>query len=281
MTPRSWLFVPGDSARMMQKADGAGADALILDLEDAVTLSEKPAARDAVGSFLASGPKTPCFVRVNALSTGLTAADVAAVRGRVAGFVLPKCEGRHDLDTLATLTDGAPVMAIATETARAVRALMSLDWSHPTLCGMAWGAEDLAADLGAMTNRGADGAYLSPFILARDAMLFAAKAAEVPAIDAVFTAIQDTGGLLTEARGAEAIGFTGKMAIHPAQIAPIHAAFTPTPERIDWAQRVLAAMQDAQGGVAVLDGAMLDQPHFRQAEAILARTRLQASDQQS
>lgn len=270
-TPRSWLFVPGNSERMMQKAAAAGADALILDLEDAVGPSEKLEARATVSAFVDSNPETPCFVRVNALSTGLTEADVAAVGDRAAGFVLPKCEGPRDLEALAELTGGAQALAIATETARAVRSLMSEDWSHPTLCGLAWGAEDLAADMGASANRGPDGAYRSPFILARDTMLFAAKAAGVPAVDAVHTAIRDTDALLAEARAAEAIGFSAKMAIHPGQIEAIHAAFTPSPERVDWARRVCAALDAAGGGVATLDGAMLDLPHRRQAEAILAR----------
>lgn len=279
MTPRSWLFVPGNSARMMEKADTAGADALILDLEDAVAPADKPAARETVAAFLGAGPATPCFVRVNALSTGLTGADVAAVDGRAAGFVLPKCEGPHDLDRLSKLTGQAPVLAIATETVRAIRALMREDWNHPTLCGLAWGAEDLAADLGASANRGADGGYLSPFILARDAMLYAAKAAGVPAVDAVYTAIRDSEGLLAEAQAAEAIGFAAKMAIHPAQIDAIHTAFTPSPTRVDWARRVIAALDAAGSGVATLDGAMLDLPHRRQAEAILTRQAITRSSE--
>lgn len=273
MAPRSWLFVPGSSARMMQKALASGADALILDLEDAVAPEAKSSARETVATFLETAPTLPCYVRVNALSTGMTAADVAIALGRVAGFVLPKCEGPRDLDALADLTGGAPVLAIATETVRAVRALMTEDWRHPTLTGLAWGAEDLAADLGATANRAGDGSYLSPFVMARDAMLFAAKAASVSAVDTVFTDIRDADGLLAEARAAETVGFTAKMAIHPAQIAPIHAAFTPSPERIVWARRVVAALDAAEGGVATLDGAMLDRPHLRQAEAILARSK--------
>ncbi|MFD2855270.1 HpcH/HpaI aldolase/citrate lyase family protein [Seohaeicola zhoushanensis] len=139
MIPRSWLFVPGSSARMMQKALGSGADALILDLEDAVAPVDKAAARETVAAFLDTAPAIPCYIRVNALSTGMTETDVAAVRGKVTGFVLPKCEGARDLDALAALTGGAPVLAIATETVRAVRALQSEDWSHPTLLGLAWG----------------------------------------------------------------------------------------------------------------------------------------------
>ncbi|MGR3321143.1 MAG: HpcH/HpaI aldolase/citrate lyase family protein [Pseudooceanicola sp.] len=270
MTPRSWLFVPGHSARMMDKARDSGADALILDLEDAVAPESKPAAREAVAAFLAVKPAIPCYVRVNALDTGLTEADVAAVHGRADGYVLPKCEGTGDVAALIGRTGMAPVLAIATETARAVRALLAEDWTHPALVGLAWGAEDLAADMGATANRDESGRYLSPFTLARDAMLFAAKAAGIAAVDAVFTDFRDGAGLSAEARAAETLGFAGKLAIHPAQIPPIHDAFTPSPERIAWARRVIAAM-DAQSGVASLDGQMLDRPHLRQAEAILAR----------
>ncbi len=270
MTPRSWLFVPGHSARMMEKARGSGADALILDLEDAVAADAKPEARATVAAFLRDKPALPCFVRVNALDTGMTEADVAAVRERADGFVLPKCEGRADIAALAAMTGDAPILAIATETARGVRALMAEDWSHPALLGLAWGAEDLAADLGASANRDASGRYLSPFRLARDAMLFAARAARVAAVDAVHTDFRDAAGLAAEARAAETLGFAAKLAIHPAQIGPIHKAFTPAPERVAWARRVVSAMTGGQG-VAALDGRMLDRPHLRQAEAILER----------
>ena len=167
---------------------------------------------------------------------------------------------------------GAPVLAIATETVRGVRALFAEDWSHPCLLGLAWGAEDLAADLGAMANRGADGAYLPPFQMARDAMLFAARAAGVAAVDAVYTDIRDTDGLRAETRAAETLGFTAKMAIHPGQIPVIHAALAPSADRVTWARRVIEALEAAEGGVALLDGAMLDQPHLRLARSILARS---------
>lgn len=279
MTPRSWLFVPGTSAKMMRKALASEADALIFDLEDAVPPGDKPAARAQIVEVLqAEGRPMPCFVRVNALDTGMTAEDVAAARG-ADGFVLPKCEGPADLAALSRLTGHAPVLAIATETVRAVRALIAEDWTHPSLIGLAWGAEDLAADLGAAANRDGGGTYFSPFRFARDAMLFAAKAAGVDAVDAVWTDFHDPEGLSSEARAAEAVGFTGKLAIHPAQIAPIHAAFTPDSNRIDWARQVIAAFHDAGGGVASLEGRMIDQPHLKQAEAILARAYARAARQ--
>ncbi|RFP88496.1 CoA ester lyase [Rhodobacteraceae bacterium 63075] len=270
-TPRSWLFVPGDCEGMMQKALASGADALILDLEDAVSLEAKPAARASVARFLNSARTLPCFVRVNALDTGMTGNDIAALAVPPDGFVLPKCEGPADLERLSAMTNNLPILAIATETVKAVRALFTDDWSHPNLFGMAWGGEDLAADLGASANRDALGGYLGPFAMARDAMLFAAKAAGVAAIDAVHTDFRVLTGLTGEARSAAAVGFTGKLAIHPAQIAPIHDAFTPTAEMVDWAKQVIAAMEEADGGIARLRGQMLDKPHLDRARTILRR----------
>ncbi len=270
-TPRSWLFVPGDKPRLMAKALGSGADALILDLEDAVGPASKGDARTAVAAFLAGPRALPCFVRVNALDSGLLEEDLAALTTRPDGIVLPKCEGPADLKRLAELTGDLPILAIATETVQAVRALMIEDWRHPHLIGMAWGGEDLSADLGASANRGADGQYLSPFRFARDAMLFAAKAAGVAAVDAVFTDYRDHEALRAEADAAAAIGFASKMAIHPGQIATIHLAFEPSPKQVEWAKKVVAAMAEARGGVRRLDGQMLDAPHLAQARQILAR----------
>jgi len=278
MPYRSWLFVPGDSARKIARAAGSGADALILDLEDAVAPEGKSAARALVAAALHEPAPMPRFVRVNALGTGLAEADVAALApAGPAGWVLPKCEGAGDVAALVRLIDraggdpGAPVLALATETARGVLNLMRADWAHPRLAGLTWGAEDLAADLGAGSNRDATGAYAGPFRLARDLTLLAARAAGVAAVDAVFTDLTDPEGLAAEARAAAALGFDGKLAIHPAQVAVIHAAFAPDAAALDWARRVIAALDAAGTGVARLDGRMLDRPHRLQAERILAR----------
>lgn len=277
----SYLFVPGDSERKMEKALESGAGALILDLEDAVGPEMKDAARILVAEFLKRPAPMPRFVRVNALETGMVEADVAATAAAgPAGYVLPKCEGRDDIDALSdvmtrhALEAECGILAIATETVRAVRALMRDDWSHPRLMGMAWGGEDLAADLGAAANRATDGAYHSPFRFARDTMLFAAKAAGVAAIDAVFTDFRDEPGLKAEALAASVCGFDGKLAIHPAQIDPIHRALAPTEDQITWARQVVDAMAAAGDGVARLDGKMLDRPHLRQAEKLLGRAGL-------
>jgi citrate lyase subunit beta/citryl-CoA lyase len=282
MDYRSWLFVPADQPRKVESAATGPADAIILDLEDAVGLVQKDAARALVVGFLAAGHGAhPCgparLIRVNALSTGMTEADVAATaRHRPAGYVLPKCEGPADVDALARLvaTHGGsdvPILAIATETARAVRSLMRSDWSHPALGGLTWGGEDLMADLGSLRNRKADGSYHSPFRLVRDLTLFAASEARVPAVDAVYTAFRDEAGLKSEAGQAADLGFSGKLAIHPAQIAPIHAAFAPDETTIAHAQRVREVFASSGGNATSLDGEMLDIPHLRRAMRILQR----------
>jgi len=277
MTPRCYLFVPGDSARKLEKSLESGADALILDLEDSVGPDAKQAARETVAAFLGRAAPMARYVRVNALDTGLTEADVAATApGKPDGFVLPKCEGRDDIAELSRLIekhDGgdAGIFAIGTETVRAVRSLLATDWSHPRLTALTWGAEDLAADMGAVRNRGDDGGYYTPFRFARDAMLFAAKAAGVAAVDSVYTNFRDETGLILEAKEALDCGFTAKMAIHPSQVAPIQKVFTPTGEQVDWARKIIAAMEEAGNGVVQIDGRMIDRPHVKTARNILDR----------
>lgn len=273
MSALSWLFVPGNDARKMARAAQSGADALILDLEDAVAPGDKGSARKLVAQALRSPAPVPRWVRINALDTGLAEDDLGAVLpAGPAGIMLPKCEGPDDLDQLEALMrmqgGTLPIVAIATESVRALRRLMRQNWAHPLLHALAWGGEDLAADLGASCNRGPDGRYLGPFALARDMVLLAAHEAGVPALDAVYTDFRDAAGLRAEAGEAAALGFGGKMAIHPEQIGVIQQAFIPDAARVDWAHRVIAAM--ASGGVAQLDGTMLDQPHLRQARRILA-----------
>lgn len=282
MDYRSYLFVPADQPRKLAGAAAGPADAIILDLEDAVGLAQKDAARQIVAGFLAAGhgahPSGPArLIRVNALATGMTEADViATARHRPAGYVLPKCAGPADVEALARLVathrgGDVPILAIATETVRAVRSLMRSDWSHPALGGLTWGGEDLMADLGALRNRDAAGAYHSPFRLIRDLTLFAAGEAGVPAVDAVYTAFRDEAGLRAEAGQAADLGFSGKLAIHPAQIAPIHAAFAPDEAALAQARRIKDAFAASEGNATSLDGEMLDMPHFRRAMRLLQR----------
>ena len=282
--PRSYLFVPGDSENKLAKGLAGDADALIIDLEDAVAPSNKDAGRRLTAQFLASQPQARArlWVRVNAFSTGLTAADLAAiVPRRPAGIVLPKCDGIEDVEQLShrlaaleaehRLPDGAiRIIGIVTETAASVLNTPSLRAGHPRLAGMMWGAEDLAADLGAAGNRDATGAFAEPFRVARSLCLLAAKAAGVAAIDTVFTAIRDLAKLEAETAAARAMGFDAKAAIHPDQVAIINRVYTPGDDELAWARRVVAAF-DAQPGAGVvrLDDKMVDQPHLKHARRLL------------
>lgn len=287
---RSLLFVPGDSPRKQQKGLESGADALILDLEDSVALEAKPQARETTRAFLEAArnlPKRPLLiVRINALATGLSDADLDAVMpGAPDAIMLPKSEGGSDVGHLAAkiavreaeadLPDGATrIVPIATETGKAVFGLGTYARSSHRLMALTWGAEDLSAELGAETNRLEDGSYADPYRLARSLTLFGASAAQVDAIDTVFTNFRDEDAFRAECRAARRDGFTGKMAIHPDQIGPINEIFTPSGEALAKAERVIALFAANPGaGVIGLDGEMLDRPHLRQAERLVARAR--------
>ncbi len=285
---RSLLFVPGDSPKKLQKGLESGADALILDLEDSVALDAKPAARELTRDFLKQiGPRTRrprLIVRVNALTTGLTEADLDAIMpGAPDAVMLPKAEGGPDLTHLAAqiavreaecdLPDGATrIIAIATETGKGIFALGSYAGASHRLSGLTWGAEDLSADLGAETNRLEDGSYADPYRIARSLILFAAASAQVDAIDTVFTAFRDEAALRAECLAARRDGFTGKMAIHPAQVAPINQVFSPSPEALARAEAIIALFDaNPNLGVVGLDGEMLDKPHLMRARRLKAR----------
>lgn len=288
---RSLLFVPGDSPRKLDKAVESGADVLLLDLEDSVALDAKPAARAATADFLRRTRDIPgrprLYVRVNALGSGLVDADLDAVMAAGPdGILLPKAVGGRDVthldakiavrEAVEGLPDGGTdIVAIATETAASLFAMGSFQGASRRLRGLTWGAEDLSADLGALRQRGPDGGFTDAFRLARTLCLAGAVAAGVAPIDSIHAAFRDLDGLAAEAEAAALDGFTGKLAIHPAQVAPINAAFTPSAAAVGKARAVLAAF-DAAGpgaGVVSLDGAMLDQPHRLQAERLLARAR--------
>lgn len=285
---RSLLFVPGDSARKLEKGLEAGADALILDLEDSVAPTEKAAARRTTAAFITAARRDTnrprLFVRVNGLTTSLTDADLDGVMASGPdGIMLPKTVGGPDVSHLGAkiavreaesgLDDGATtILAIATENARGVFGLGTLAGASHRLAGVAWGGEDLAADIGAEANRDAAGDYTAPYRLARSLTLFAAAAAAVDAIDSVFTNFRDLEGLAAECQEARRDGFVAKMAIHPAQVAVINAAFTPSDEALDHARAVVALFAATPGvGVVGLDGQMIDRPHLKQAERLLAR----------
>jgi len=285
---RSYLFIPGDSARKLEKGLGSGADALIVDLEDSVAPSAKEAARQVTEGFLREAGKTQSrprlFVRVNDLASGHTAADLDAVmESGPDGIVQPKACGGADVAHLAAmiavreaeyaLEDGkTKIMAIATETARSIFALGSFRGASHRLTGIAWGGEDLSADLGSESNRDANGHYTDPYRLARSLTLIGASAAEIDAIDTVYTNFRDMDGLAAECRDARRDGFAAKMAIHPAQVPVINETFAPTPEEIARAKAIIAAFEnDPQAGVVAIDGEMIDMPHLKRARRLMSR----------
>lgn len=285
---RSLLFVPADSERKLEKALDVDADALILDLEDSVAPARKAQARRIAADFLAAR-RFPAllYVRINGLSTGLADDDLAAVMpARPDGIVLPKAEGGKDVAHLAArlrvheaengIDDGVTrILPIITETAAGVFSAGTFAGASDRLSGLTWGAEDLSAEISARAVRDEAGRYTAVFALARAVTLLAASAAQVPAIDTVFPAFRDLDAFTRDCSEAERDGFTGRMAIHPAQVPVINAAFTPAQEAIERARRVLAAFAEAgEAGVASLDGEMVDRPHLRRAERILERARL-------
>lgn len=271
---RSLLFVPGDRPDRMAKAAALDADALILDLEDSVTLAAKPAARAAIAAFLAEPRHQLLFVRINPLDSGLAADDLAAVLGaRPDGIVLPKAEGGASLAALdAHLAGDMLILPIATETPAAVFAMGSYAGVSERLCGLTWGAEDLPAAIGASTSREADGSYTAPYQLARSLTLFGAHAAGVAAIETVYPDFRDLDGLAAYAARGRRDGFTGMMAIHPSQVPVINAAFSPSADEIARAQAIVDLFAANPGAGALnMDGRMIDAPHLKAALALLAR----------
>ena len=274
MRLRSLLFVPGDRPERMIKALGLGADALILDLEDSVAPSGKAEARRHVARFAGSpredGPAI--FVRINPIDSDDAAADIAALTGvAIHGIVLPKAEGGESVEHLLDRLPGDyAVLPIASETPRAVFGLGEFGAVAPRLAGLTWGAEDLPAAIGAATSREADGSYTDPYKVVRALTLFGAHAAGVAAIETVYPDFRDTDGLAAYAARGRRDGFTGMMAIHPSQIAPINAAFTPSNAELTHARAVVAAFDANPGaGVLQLDGTMIDAPHLKAARRVL------------
>jgi citrate lyase subunit beta/citryl-CoA lyase len=273
MRLRSLLFVPADRPERFAKAAASGADAVILDLEDSVALSNKERGRGSVADYLAAEPDVVRVVRINPLTAGMLDDDLAAARGADA-LMLPKAEGAASVAALRQAWGAGcpPILPIAAETPRGVFAFGSYA-DAPGLLGLTWGAEDLPAAIGAETAREADGSYTDPYRLTRSLTLFAAHAAGVAAIETVYPAIADPEGLARYAARGARDGFTGMMAIHPTQVAPINAAFTPSAAAIEKAQRIVDAFAAQPGaGTLQLDGAMVDAPHLKQAQRLLARS---------
>lgn len=277
---RSLLFAPGDSARKAEKALASAADGVILDLEDSVGLPGKDAARAQVAALLPVS-RPGVIVRVNPRGTPWYLMDLAAVAPRgPAAILLPKCTGPDDLHALDHHLEaleaahrlpvgGIRVLALVTETAASL-ARMDYGAAPARLLALCFGAEDLSADLG-IAPRGPGQAYAAPVAAARAMTVLAAAAAGVGALDTPWPDPRDPAGLATEAQQAAADGFAGKLCIHPGQIEAVTAAFTPTPDRVAWAEQVrdgFAERPDA--GVFALDGKMIDRPHLKLAERILA-----------
>jgi len=287
---RSFLFIPGDSPKKLDKGLTSGADALIVDLEDSISPERKAQARDIALSFLkqagAIATRPRLLVRVNGLQTGLTDADLdVVVAGRPDAIMLPKAEGGAAVihaDAKLTAREamhglpagGIGLIAIATETAQALFLAGSYAGASPRLTGLTWGAEDLSVELGAETNRDRDGNFLDPYRLARSLCLAGAAAVRVQAIDTVYVEYRNAAGLRRECEEARRDGFTGKMAIHPVQVAIINEVFTPTAEAIAKAKSVIAAFAaDPGAGTVGIGGVMYDRPHLERAKQLLARAK--------
>lgn len=285
---RSMLFVPADSERKLAKAADGPADALILDLEDAVADSRKALARSMAAEFVTArkdqaGPAL--FVRINPLTTDWALGDLASVCvPGLAGIVLPKVRTVADITRLAHGLDvleakmgmaagTVKIVTVATETPEAMLQMhgyASGACGLQRLAGVTWGAEDLSAAIGAISNREPDGAYSPLYSWANSLCLAAAAAAQVPAIDTLFADFKDEAGLAQACRASRNRGFRGRIAIHPAQVETINASYSPSQEELAHAQRIVDAFAaNPEAGALSIDGAMVDKPHLTQARRTL------------
>jgi citrate lyase subunit beta/citryl-CoA lyase len=289
MIIRSWLFVPGDSERKLEKARGNEADALILDLEDSVANERQETAREMVCAYLkdrSDRSRQQLWVRINPLDTDLSLPDLEAVMpGAPDGICLPKVYAAADTKTLCDRLSkleaeqglepmSTKIITVATETAASLLTFHTyLEAANrtPRLVAMTWGAEDLAAALGASNNRGPDGDYDDVYILGKSLCLAACRALDVQPVGVLITDFRDLDGLEADCLRDRQAGFIGKIAIHPAQSEVINRAFTPSEEEIAFARRVVAVFEENPGvGTIGLDGKMLDMPHLKQARNVLA-----------
>ena len=273
--PRSWLFVPADSEKKIAKALDSEADAIIFDLEDSVAPGQKAAARDILKQLPRRSNGPEWWVRVNPLGSEFHKDDLTLIGSAyVHGIVLPKAESGADVIQLAHRTGNIPIHAIVTETAASLFGLLSYRVPNSPLVAMSWGAEDLSAVLGASSKYDADGTLSFTYKLARSLCLVGAAAAGVQPVDGVFADFKDEEGLRAEAEASRREGFTGKLAIHPAQVAVINAAFTPSEDDIRHAEEIVAAFEaHPDAGVLSVGGRMVDRPHLTQARRVLERAR--------
>jgi citrate lyase subunit beta/citryl-CoA lyase len=271
--PRSWLFVPADSDRKILKALECGADAIIFDLEDSVAPGQKAAAREVLKGLPRRTGGPAWWLRVNPLGSEEHKKDLELLGSAdLTGIILPKTETGADVTQLAHRTGSIPIHAIVTETAASLFGLLSYRDPKSPLVAMSWGAEDLSANLGASSKYNSSGALSFTYQMARSLCLAGAVAAGVQPVDTIFADFRDEDGVLAEAQAAARDGFTGKLAIHPNQVAPINAAFTPSPDEVAHARAIVNAFGAApSAGVLSVDGRMVDRPHLLQAKRVLAR----------
>ncbi len=291
---RAAHFVPGANEKMLAKALELSADALVLDLEDAVTPDNKDAARETVAGWLdeVDFGRQQRFVRMNALDTPWGELDLeTTMRAPPDAYLVPKASSAADLERIDACLSrlerehGHPegrveLVVIATETPDGLLHIRELA-GGPRVSGLTWGAEDLSAALGATRNRDDAGVYLEIFRHARHMTLVAARAAGVQPIDGVFVDVRDLDGLRRECREAAQLGFTGKLTIHPAQVEIVNEAFTPTADEIEESRALLEAFaeHEREGVMAFyFRGRMVDAPHFARARNVLERARLAGAD---
>lgn len=284
---RSLLFVPADGGSKLDKATASGADAVIIDLEDSITPERKPQARAAALDFLKSNrgkkERPRLLVRINGLETGMADADLdAIIAGKPDAVVFPKAEGAPSVvhldakltarEAIAGLPEGTvKILAQAVESAAGLFAAGTFRGASTRLIGLTWGPEDLSAELGANANRDATGTLTEPYRLARSMCLYGAAAAKLPAIETVYVDFRNSEGLRRDTQDARRDGFTGRLAIHPAQVPIINEVFTPTADEIAKAKEIIAAFAAQPGAGAVgIDGKMYDRPHLVRAQALLA-----------
>jgi len=287
---RSWMFVPGNRQRMIEKSLGVAVDAIMMDIEDGVAPAEKDSARqqiaaclDQVATRLKSEPslRTPArYVRINAVGHERSANDLAAVvRPGLEGLVLPKVETPEQVKSVADLLDRRePEAGLAKASVRLLCALESpkglynayaIATASPRVIGLLFGAEDFARELSLPLRREGEARDL---VYARSSLVTAAACAHVQAVDGVWPDLQDTEGLKTFSLQSRRLGFSGMSLIHPAQIEVVNGAFTPTPDEVDYAKRVLKAFDEARArgeGAVAFGGQLLDLPIVDRARQTL------------
>jgi citrate lyase subunit beta/citryl-CoA lyase len=292
---RSLLFVPADGGRKLDKALGCGADAVIVDLEDSIAPDRKAPARASAAAFVAEAARPArrpfICVRVNGLGSGLIDADLEAiVPARPDAILLPKAEGGASIvhadaklaahEAIAGLPEGhIKIIAMAIESAAGLFLAGTIGRQSARLIGLSWGAEDLAAELGAESNRDPEGRYTPPYVHARTLCLMAAAAAQVAAIETIYMDYRDPPGLRLDSEAARRDGFTSRLAIHPAQVPIINEVFTPSSAAVAAAQAIVAAFAASPGaGVIAIEGVMYDRPHLARAQLLIARAKAWSAD---